>query len=61
MPSLYSGSADEWSYTSNDSSNSDAKTVDFIIDNFEAEMKQSCHILKSNPFTVKHTIWRGHH
>ena len=54
MPPLYSGSADEWSYmyTSNDTSNSDAKTVDFIIDNFEAEMKKGSHILKSNSFTV---------
>jgi len=57
MPPLYSGSADEWSYISNDTANSDVKTVDFIIDNFEAEMMKSSHILKSNPFTVKHSMW----
>jgi len=57
MPPLYSGSADEWSYISNDTSNLVAKTVDFIIDNFEKEMEKGQHKLKSNTFTVKHTHW----
>jgi len=57
MPPLYSGTADEWSYVSNDTSTSPVKTVDFIIDNFETEMKKGAHILKSRPFTVKNSLW----
>jgi len=57
MPPLYSGTADEWSYVSNDTSTSPVKTVDFIIDNFETEMKKGHHKLKSRPFTVKNSLW----
>jgi len=57
MPPLYSGTADEWSYVSNDTSTSPVRTADFIIDNFETEMKKSTHILKSRPFTVKNSLW----
>jgi len=57
MAPLYSGSADEWSYISHDTSNSQVKTIDFLIDNFEAEMKKGGPNLKSNPFTLKHTLW----
>jgi len=57
MPPLYSGSADEWSYVSRDKSTSPVKTVDFIIDNFEAEMKKGTGKLKSRPFTVNSSLW----
>ena len=57
MPPLYSGSADEWSYISNDTTSSDVKTVDFIIDNFDDEMKKGFHKLRAHPFIVKNTLW----
>jgi len=57
MPPLYSGSADEWSYISNDTTSSDVKTVDFIIDNFDDEMKKGYHSLIAHPFIVKNTLW----
>ena len=58
MPPLYSGTADEWSYVSNDTSTSHVKSADFIIDNFDDEMKKGFHKIRAHPFIVKNTLWR---
>jgi len=55
MAPLYSGSADEWSYLSNDTIDT-AMTMDFIIDRFENQMKKT-KTLKSHQFTVRGTLW----
>jgi len=55
MPPLYSGSADEWSYLSTEAKGS-AMSVEFIIDNFENQMKRVSQ-LESHQFTVNDTLW----
>jgi len=55
MPPLYTGSADEWSYLSTEAKGS-AMSVEFIVDNFENQMKQVSQ-LKSHQFTVNDTLW----
>jgi len=55
MPPVYSGSAEEWSYLSIDTTGS-MKSVEFIIDNFEIQMKKTRR-LESHQFTFDSTLW----
>jgi len=55
MPPLYTGSADEWSYLSSNTTKS-SLNMEFIIDNFEERMKKT-KLLKSHQFSVKDSLW----
>jgi len=58
MPPVYSGSAEEWCYLSSDTTGS-TKSVEFIIDNFENQMKKASR-LESHQFTFDGTLWEIH-